>query len=281
MPCEEQHRQRAGDFSFLVLTISLNFEGRVLGPLKAEGSVSNQDRDRTLDVLRQDRLVGSIRVADPQRLPELATALIDAGVRALELAVTTPMIATVIGDLVGRFGARACIGASHVATPHDADAVLEAGCAFVSTPNVAPMVVARCRKAIPVSIIGSFTPTEAYTAHAAQADFVGIFPASGLGPGYLSVLRTALPRVPFVPSGGITQETIPGWFAAGAAIVTVGSRLYPREATRTGDWPRVSEHAARFVAAARAAALISDKHRHPSDDHDTLVNAPIPDLRTS
>ena len=57
------------------------------------------------------------------------------------------------------------------------------------------------------------------------ADAVKLFPASAFGTGYLRAIATALPHVPFVPTGGITAENARSWLEAGALAVGIGSDL--------------------------------------------------------
>ncbi|MGE0434322.1 MAG: bifunctional 4-hydroxy-2-oxoglutarate aldolase/2-dehydro-3-deoxy-phosphogluconate aldolase [Planctomycetota bacterium] len=215
-------------------------------------SENRERRDQTLEALRESRMISTLRFPDPQRLPQVAESLVEAGVRFLEVAVQTPMSATIIADMSRRYQGRAFVGATGVTGMSEAETMLDAGAAFLSTPIVAPMVVARCRGAGALSIIGAFTPTEAFQSWAAQADFVSIFPAGGLGPGYLSVLRVAVPRIQIIPSGGVTLQTLPAFLRAGAAAVSVGSKLIDREALIGENYSRLTDHARRFVEAAQS-----------------------------
>ncbi len=213
-------------------------------------SDSRSRRDETLEALRECRMIATLRFPDPQRLPEVAEALVNAGVKFIEVAAQTPMVATIVGDLCSRYQGRAHIGATGVTGMSEAETMLDAGASFLSTPIVAPMVVARCRGAGALSIIGAFTPTEAYTSYAAQADFVMIFPAGGLGPGYLSVLRVAVPRIQLIPAGGVNLKTLVAFLDAGAAAVSVGSKVIDRDALIREDYDAMTAHARRFVEAA-------------------------------
>ncbi len=52
-----------------------------------------------------------------------------------------------------------------------------------------------------------------------------VFPASALGPSWVSDVRAALPQAPLVPTGGIGPEDVPGWLSAGAVACGIGSAL--------------------------------------------------------
>lgn len=53
---------------------------------------------------------------------------------------------------------------------------------------------------------------------------------------------SAMPHVPFVPTGGVTAENAPGWIDAGAGAVGVGGGL-----TR-GDQAGIQKRAEQLVA---------------------------------
>ena len=57
------------------------------------------------------------------------------------------------------------------------------------TPVFRPAVIELCRRYDKPIICGAYTPTEALNAHEAGADFIKIFPADGLGIGYIKALR--------------------------------------------------------------------------------------------
>lgn len=224
-------------------------------------------REETLELLRSSRLVAALRFQDPQKLPQVAEALVEAGVKFIEISMTTPMATTVVADLRERLAGRAKVGAGGVTGNAETESMLDAGADFISTPIVAPMVVARCRGAGAVSIIGSFTPTEAWSAFAAQADFVGIFPAGGLGPGFINILRMNFPRIRVIPAGGISLSMISDWLSVGATAVTVGSKLIDRKALENDDWAAITEHAKQFVD---AAARRPKKSTEPSSGDDIV-----------
>jgi 2-dehydro-3-deoxyphosphogalactonate aldolase len=74
---------------------------------------------------------------------------------------------------------------------------------------------------------GVATPTEAFAAIEAGADFVKLFPAEQLSPAVLKAWRAVLPAgIPLVPVGGITPESLAPWQAAGATGFGLGSALY-------------------------------------------------------
>jgi 2-dehydro-3-deoxyphosphogluconate aldolase/(4S)-4-hydroxy-2-oxoglutarate aldolase len=72
---------------------------------------------------------------------------------------------------------------------------------------------------------GGLTPTELWTGWEAGATAVKVFPASVVGPEYISALRGPFPDIEVVPSGGIGAVEAGEWIRAGAGAVSVGGPL--------------------------------------------------------
>ena len=79
-----------------------------------------------------------------------------------------------------------------------------------------------------------------------------LFPASAVGPLFVRELRGPLPDIPLVPTGGVTIETAPGFIAAGAVAVGLGSWL-----TGDGDPAGIAERGAHLVAVLGDGAMTS------------------------
>ena len=136
------------------------------------------------------------------------------------------------------------IGAGTVLTVAGARAAIGAGARFLVMPHTDPALIEfAAAQGIP-AIPGAFTPTEVLAAWRAGACAVKIFPASAVGPSFVRELRGPLPDVPLVPTGGVTIESAPGFIAAGAVAVGIGSWL-----TGDGDPDGIAARGARLVAA--------------------------------
>jgi 2-dehydro-3-deoxyphosphogluconate aldolase/(4S)-4-hydroxy-2-oxoglutarate aldolase len=74
-------------------------------------------------------------------------------------------------------------------------------------------------------IPGCSTPTEMVAAVEHGADAVKVFPTSVWTPASLADVRSALPQLPLVPTGGIRVDDAADWLRAGAIAVGIGSEL--------------------------------------------------------
>ena len=172
-------------------------------------------------------LVAILRGIRPDEAVGIGAALIEAGILRIEVPLNSPDPLNSISRLAQEFGETALIGAGTVLTPGDAQRVRAAGGRLVVSPNADPQVIRAARTAGMVALPGVFTATECFSALAAGASGLKIFPAAQLGSAGLSALRAVLPReVPVYAVGGIGAEDFAEWVAAGATGFGLGSSLY-------------------------------------------------------
>lgn len=193
------------------------------------------------------RILAVIRGTDTAGAIAAGTALLEEGVRIVEVALTTPDAARAVEALRAVAPAGSLVGAGTVLTAADVAEVAAAGAQFVVTPAVVESIAEAARRGLPVAA-GAFTPTEAYTAMRLGASAIKLFPASVGGPAYLKAVRDPFPDIPFVAVGGVGLANLPGYFAAGAIAVGVGGPLVG-DAASGGDLDALRERARAYLAA--------------------------------
>ena len=198
-------------------------------------------------------LIAVIRTSQPAQVPAICEALIAGGIRALEITLTVPNACEIIQAMREQAGHHAIIGAGTVLTATSAREALTAGAEFIVTPILRPEIVSIAHEQYRPVMLGAYTPTEAQSAHEAGADFVKIFPADKLGPGYIKNLLAPLPHLKIVPTGGVDLNTIGDFMKAGCAALGVGSSLLNPELLRAENWDELSRKAAQFVEAIKIA----------------------------
>jgi 2-dehydro-3-deoxyphosphogalactonate aldolase len=189
-------------------------------------------------------LVAILRGIRPGEAAAVGDALAEAGLRILEVPMNSPEPLRSIEVLAKRLP-RCLVGAGTVLQAGQVAAVRDAGGQLVVAPNLDAEVVGASLAAGLIPMPGVATPTEAFAALAAGAPCLKVFPAEGIPPAVLKAWRAVLPaRVPLLPVGGITAESMGDYLAAGASGFGLGSALY-----RAGDDPAtVGERAMRFVS---------------------------------
>jgi 2-dehydro-3-deoxyphosphogluconate aldolase/(4S)-4-hydroxy-2-oxoglutarate aldolase len=184
-------------------------------------------------------------------LVEPALALLDGGIRLVEVSLTTPGACGAIEQIRDRAPAGARMGAGTVGTAGPVADVAAAGGEFVVTPALADSLAAAVRRGLPVAA-GAFSPTEVLAARQTGADVVKLFPASFLGAGYLAALRGPFPDIPLMAVGGVGIAETAAFLRAGAVAVGVGGPLLGG-ALRDGDLDALRERARAYLRAATEA----------------------------
>jgi 2-dehydro-3-deoxyphosphogluconate aldolase/(4S)-4-hydroxy-2-oxoglutarate aldolase len=198
-------------------------------------------------------VVAVIRAHSLDVLPEIAKALLEGGVPAIEVTMTTPKAIRGIEKLADEFGDRAVIGVGTVLDATTARDAIQAGAQFVVSPTFEPEIVATTLRYGKISIPGAFTPTEIMRAWSAGADVVKVFPSTGLGPNYFKDILAPLPQLRLTPTGGVDLKNVADWIRAGAVFVGAGSSLVTKDAMMKGEWSSITQNAKAFVDAIRAA----------------------------
>lgn len=205
-----------------------------------------------LQQLKAVKVIALIRADSSNSLVECARALAAGGLNAIELTMTTPgaleMTAKVARELPDLL-----LGLGTVLDAATARAGIAAGAKFIVTPAVRPEVIAVCKELDVPVLSGALTPTEAYTAWELGADVIKIFPAEFFGPAYIKSLKAPFPHIQFLPTGGVTPETVGDFLRAGAFATAAGSALVAASALKSGDWAAITKRAQEFAAAAAAA----------------------------
>ncbi|MDR2512352.1 MAG: bifunctional 4-hydroxy-2-oxoglutarate aldolase/2-dehydro-3-deoxy-phosphogluconate aldolase [Puniceicoccales bacterium] len=165
-----------------------------------------------LNELARLRLLPILTVDDPAHAVPLATALRAGGLPCVELTLRTPRALESVealaacGDLL--------VGAGTIRTVEHAKAAVAAGARFLVTPACVPQVLAWCQENnVPITP-GCVTPSEIELALSYGCKVVKFFPASNFGgAATLKAYAGPLPEVRFIPTGGISQKTLPEYLA--------------------------------------------------------------------
>lgn len=200
-------------------------------------------------IILDNQIIAIMRDANADGFVEACHALVDGGVRVMEITLNTQ------GALEAIEGARqslpedVLIGGGTVLSTDQVRAVVGVGGQFIVSPNLDLAVVEECaRLGVPV-LPGAMTPTEIQLAWSMGADLVKVFPAEQLGPKYIKNVLAPLSHLKLAPTGGVDIDNIGQWLSAGAAGLGIGSNLVSGAAAKRGAFDDIRETAATFVAA--------------------------------
>jgi len=210
-------------------------------------------RAAVVEQVQELGVVAVIRIKDPAKLRAVVDALVDGGVRALEVTMTVPGAVGLIRELAPTMPAGFLLGAGTVTTAETARAVIDAGATYVVSPVFQPAVIAACHERDVAAMPGCFSPTEIFAAHELGADIIKVFPATSLGPQFIKDVRAPLPQVKLMPTGGVTLDNAGDWIRAGAVAVGLGSALVDAAAIADGRFDVITANARRVVENVAAA----------------------------
>ncbi|MEU8225606.1 bifunctional 4-hydroxy-2-oxoglutarate aldolase/2-dehydro-3-deoxy-phosphogluconate aldolase [Kribbella sp. NPDC048915] len=197
-----------------------------------------------LGELRSRKLLAIVRADGADTALACVQTLVEAGVTALEVSLTTPGGIEAIAAARAQYDPDILIGAGTIRTPEQADQVAAAHADFTVTPAITRGAQRSVELGLPL-LCGALTPTEVVAALDLGATAVKIFPAKVYGPGYFSELRAPLPDAPLIAVGGVDAQSAPKYLTAGALAVGVGSPLLG-DAGRGGSLSELSIRAGRF-----------------------------------
>jgi len=181
-----------------------------------------------------------IVIEDLAHAVPLARALVEGGVRVLEVTLRTPVALQAI-EAMARAVPDAIVGAGTLRTAADAQAVKRAGAAFAVSPGFTESLSAACQAAGLPLLPGVSSASEVMRANDAGHRFLKLFPATAVGGvNLLKGLAGPFPDIVFCPTGGITPDTAPQFLALPNVRVCGGSWLTPKDAMQAGDWPRIT-----------------------------------------
>lgn len=208
----------------------------------------------TMDDLLADGappIAAILRGIRPDEALDVAAALVEAGIRILEVPFNSPDPLVSIGAMQQAFGDRAIIGGGTVLSVEALEQLHGVGGRIMVTPNTNPAVIARGAELGLDLLPGFMTPSEAFAAIAAGARRIKLFPAARLGPAYVKAIKDVLPKhIGVWAVGGTGADTIGEWLAGGCEGIGVGGALY-----RPGDDAALVGARGRDLVAAWKACL--------------------------
>ncbi|NLF93295.1 MAG: 2-dehydro-3-deoxy-6-phosphogalactonate aldolase [Oligosphaeraceae bacterium] len=174
--------------------------------------------------LQECPIVAILRGITPPEVPAVCDALFQGGIRLLEIPLNSPQPEQSIALAARHCAGRQLVGAGTVLSPAEVQLVLAAGGQFVVSPNTDAAVIQATLQAGLVSVPGFMTASEAFAALQAGANYLKLFPAGQLGPGYIRDLLAVI-KAPILAVGGITAANLESYLAV-CSGAGVGSALY-------------------------------------------------------
>lgn len=202
-------------------------------------------KQNTIKTIEDTGIVGVLRGIIRDDALRIGEALLAGGVNCMEVTYKPDgdwsETAKTIEALCTHFGDEMKVGAGTVMFEKQIEMTAQAGGLYVISPNVNRDIIKKTCEMGLVSIPGAFTPTECQDAHEAGADFVKLFPMTGMGPIYVQMLTGPLPHIKFLVVGGVTEDNFADFIRAGAIGMGGGLPFGFGEAIKTRDFSIITK----------------------------------------
>jgi len=202
-----------------------------------------------LEQLREARVVPVVTVDDAEQAEATARALAAGGLHCIEIAFRSEAAADAIRRISGIDGV--IVGAGTVLSPAQAEAAHATGARFAVSPGLNESVVEACAALELPFFPGVATPSDIERARGLGLRVLKVFPVAQLGgPGFVRAVSAPYPDVRFIPTGGITRDTVGEYLALPSVLACGGSWMVKQDLLRAGRFDEVMQLARDVFAVA-------------------------------
>ncbi|MGI9389042.1 MAG: bifunctional 4-hydroxy-2-oxoglutarate aldolase/2-dehydro-3-deoxy-phosphogluconate aldolase [Boseongicola sp.] len=193
---------------------------------------------QTEEICRLAPVVPVLVVNDADDAVNLAKALVDGGLPALEVTLRTPVALDVIREMAQVEGG--VVGAGTLLSADDVVAAKEAGALFGVTPGTTDRLLDAALDAELPLLPGSATASEALRLLERGYYVQKFFPAEAAGGvPTLKAIGSPIPQVLYCPTGGVNLTNAADYLALSNTICVGGSWVAPKGAVENEDWQRI------------------------------------------
>ena len=202
------------------------------------------------DRLKKARIVAVLAVNDPAGAVDLAKALCDGGVTALEMTLRTQRAFECVSAIAGA-GLPLTLGVGTILTPEQAREAKSRGADFGVSPGCNVRVIdAAAEVGLPFAP-GIMTPSEIEQALEHGCKLMKFFPAESSG-GMKHLQSMAAPYkhlgISFIPLGGVKLSNMKSYTDSPLVTAIGGSWIAPTSLIDAKDWAQIRKNAEEAVA---------------------------------
>ena len=205
-------------------------------------------KSEVITEIKRQKIVAVIRGNSYEEGLQISKACIEGGIGAIEMAYTNAAASSIITALNEEYAddPSVCIGAGTVLDAPTARMAVLAGAKYIVSPSFDYDTAIMCNRYGVPYIPGCMTITEIVKAMEAGSEVVKLFPGSAFGTKYISAVRSPLPQVSMMVTGGVNLDNVQEWLKAGVDAVGVGGELNKLGAQ--GRFDEIIKTAAAYVA---------------------------------
>ncbi|MCU9613055.1 bifunctional 4-hydroxy-2-oxoglutarate aldolase/2-dehydro-3-deoxy-phosphogluconate aldolase [Caldibacillus lycopersici] len=206
--------------------------------------------EKILQRIKEEKIISIIRSESLQDLDSVVEALYTGGIRLIEITMNTPNALKGIKRIQANYPDM-LVGVGTVVNAVDAKQAIQAGAAFLLSPNLDEGALQVATEQQVPFFPGVFTATEIIKACTLGAPAVKIFPIRSVGAQYINDLKGPLPKVKYIPVGGVDLTNIDEFVVCGSFAIGIGSSLVSEALIQQKKFQEIQERAQQFVSAGK------------------------------
>jgi 2-dehydro-3-deoxyphosphogluconate aldolase/(4S)-4-hydroxy-2-oxoglutarate aldolase len=185
------------------------------------------------------RILPVVTARDVDSTVALASALVDGGMRAIEITLRTDAaleaMAAVREAVPGM-----TVGSGTVTNPAELQRAIDAGCSFHVSPGITARLMDAVRETGVDLVPGVATPSEIMLGKDYGLDCFKLFPAVPAGGiAMLKALAGPFPDLAFCPTGGLNPDNFRSFLALPNVVCCGGSWMVASELVREQQWDMI------------------------------------------
>ena len=203
--------------------------------------------------LKKQGVVAVIRGNTKEEGVAISKACIKGNLKAIEVAYTNSNAGEIIKELNTDFkeDASVCIGAGTVLDAPTARNAIMAGAKYIVSPSYNQETAILCNRYGVPYIPGCMTIREIVEAMEMGSEIIKLFPGSAFGPSYVGAIKSPLPQVSLMVTGGVKIDNVDTWFNAGVDAIGIGGEFNTLGAK--GEFEKITAMAKEYVEATKKA----------------------------
>lgn len=204
--------------------------------------------------VKEARIVAVLSVNDKNDAVDLANALADGGIKAIELTLRTPNAFECASAIVEK-AQKIMLGIGTVLTPEQAEEAKRRGADFAVSPGCNVRVIDAAQKSGLPFAPGIMTPSEIEQSLEHGCTLMKYFPSGTTG-GMKHLESMAAPYkhlgVSFIPLGGLKLANMGEYLSSPLVAAIGGSWIAPAKLINERDWAAIRKNAEEATAALNA-----------------------------
>lgn len=180
-------------------------------------------KKNVMELISDEKIYPIVRNKDAQKAIDIAHALIEGGIKVMEITIENPSLYSAITEI----SKDAIVCAGGIITQQQAEQALTCGAKLFSSPIYQMNMVKISKNRQMPFIAGASTPNEAYDAWKSRIPLIKIFPVTALGGvQYIEDILRPMPFLNLMPMGHIQLSEVMDYIRVGAKAVGVGRNFY-------------------------------------------------------